>query len=193
MTAGAAQNSGDAHGDRRSHRGLGGEGGVGSTATTTTRFVVPRPSPAISPAAPWSRTPPGRLRAGPRLDRAGLPDVARRDRHPARRGAGPRGVRSGSGRWRRRWCGTTGALVPRIRACSRWNTDTAACVLASLTAGRATSVATGATVMAGLNSGTVSRLRVAGAAGRLRRSRGRQRRGRAQRRGGPRPRRLLGS
>jgi diaminopropionate ammonia-lyase len=35
--------------------------------------------------------------------------------------------------------------------------DTAACVLASLTAGRATTVPTAATVMAGLNCGTVSR------------------------------------
>jgi len=35
--------------------------------------------------------------------------------------------------------------------------DTAACVLASLSAGRATTVATAATVMAGLNCGTVSR------------------------------------
>jgi diaminopropionate ammonia-lyase len=35
--------------------------------------------------------------------------------------------------------------------------DTAACVLASLTAGRATTVTTAATVMAGLNCGTVSR------------------------------------
>ena len=35
--------------------------------------------------------------------------------------------------------------------------DTAACVLASLTAARATTVATAATVMAGLNCGTVSR------------------------------------
>lgn len=34
--------------------------------------------------------------------------------------------------------------------------DTAACVLASLTAGRPTSVPTGATLMAGLNCGTVS-------------------------------------
>jgi diaminopropionate ammonia-lyase len=34
--------------------------------------------------------------------------------------------------------------------------DTAACVLASLTAGRATTVPTAATVMAGLNCGTVS-------------------------------------
>jgi len=34
--------------------------------------------------------------------------------------------------------------------------DSAACVLASLTAGRPTSVPTGATVMAGLNCGTVS-------------------------------------
>ena len=35
--------------------------------------------------------------------------------------------------------------------------DTAACVLASLTAARSTTVATAATVMAGLNCGTVSR------------------------------------
>ena len=62
----------------------------GSTATTTTRFAVPRRSPTISPAAPWSRTPPGPVMSRSPLDRAGLPDVARRGRRAS--SAGRRGL-----------------------------------------------------------------------------------------------------
>ena len=72
--------------------------------------------------------------------------------------------------------------------------DTAACVLASPTAARATTVATAATVMTGLNCGTVSRSAWPVLRAWLRCSHRRRRPGRAQCRGGPWPaRRLRGS
>ena len=79
-------------------------------------FAVDQPDRALIQDTAWAgyeQVPPGSYRATRRCSTRSIPSSA--GHRTSWRS------RSGWGRWPRRWCGTTGALVPRIRACSRSN------------------------------------------------------------------------
>ena len=149
----------------------------GWTATTTPRSPRGRRSPTRGPAGPWFRTPPGPgYEQVPAWIVEGyqtlLEEVDAQLDRPPDLVAVPVGVGS--------LAEAVVAALPTPRRAHPGvlsvEPDTAACVLASLSADRPTTVATGATVMAGLNCGTVSSSAWPVLRDGLRRRRGRHRR-----------------